>query len=344
MTKREDLLDSLLAAGGEGLLLLSPAAQVLAVNRRLAEELGRTPAELEGVEAAAAGLPAALVGEAARVAASGVPAAASVPLAGRPVRLEPVRDRGGVVWGVAVLAAGTEDLAAQLAAARSEVERVRGATVRFLSAANHDLRQPFQAMQLFQHLLLHRLSDPGTRELAERMGEALEGAEGLLRALVEVARLDAGIDRPQPAAVPLDGVFGRLLREFEGPAGTRGLRLVVRPCAATVRSDTGHLERLLRQLLSNAVRFTDRGGVLLAARRRGRVLCIEVWDSGPGIHPDDVSRLFDDFHKAHGAAGKKGAGFGLAIARRLADGLGHALAVRSRPGRGSVFSLTVPLA
>ncbi|MGQ9370851.1 sensor histidine kinase [Azospirillum sp. ST 5-10] len=334
MTNREEWLDALLAAGGDGLALFAPDARVLVVNRRLAQAMGRTVADMEGMDAVAAGLPAALADAVAAVAATGLPAETALPAAGA-VRLAPVHDGARRVRAVAALADG----------GRAEAERARTAAARFLSAANHDLRQPFQAMQLFHHLLLQRVADSGGRYLVERLGQAIEGADVMLRSLVEVARLEAGIDRPGgAAAVPLDDLFAKLLQEFEAGAEGKGLRLIVRPCGASVSSDAAFLERLLRQYLSNAVRLTERGGVLLAARRCGDAVRIEVWDSGPGLHPDDAPRIFDDFHKAHGSAAKKGAGFGLAIARRLAEALGHAVAVRSRPGRGSVFSVTAPLA
>ncbi|WP_245986358.1 hybrid sensor histidine kinase/response regulator [Azospirillum thermophilum] len=201
-------------------------------------------------------------------------------------------------------------------------------------------------MHLFHHLLMGRLKDPASIELGNKLEQSITAGETLLRALLEVSALEAGLVTAQPQAFPIDETLGRLLQDFAPEAEAKGLRFNVRPAEVEVVSDPALLERLLRPILSNAVRYTEKGGVLLAARRRGDRLRIEVWDTGIGIDPAQHQAIFEDFHQLGnpGRDRKQGLGLGLAIVRRLAQVLGTPVTLRSRPGRGSVFAVEVPLA
>lgn len=353
-TKREEWLDALLSANGAPHALLDAAGRLLVVNRAFAAALGQQPDSVEGRPPAEAGVPAAAAQavEAARrrVAATGTAATLSGVLPGVTLTLTPVRDADGAVTAVALVgdAAAAQLAVAQeeTARARAEAERARTAKGKFLSAASHDLRQPFQAMHLFHHLLAGRLTDPVSLDLAHKLEQSIIGGETLLRALLDVSALEAGLVVPQPRAIPIDEVLGQMLEEFGPEAEAKGLRLNVRPADTEVMSDPVLLERLLRPILSNALRYTETGGVLLATRRRGKRLLVEVWDTGVGIDPANHAAIFEDFHQIGnpGRDRKQGLGLGLAIVRRLSEVLGHPVTLRSRPGKGSVFAVDLPLA
>ncbi|AIB14324.1 histidine kinase (plasmid) [Azospirillum argentinense] len=234
----------------------------------------------------------------------------------------------------------------KLVRALAEKERANQAKARFLSAANHDLRQPFQALRLFHHLLMERLKEPRERSIAEKMGEALDSGEKLLHALLEVATLDAGVVRPNIADVPVATVLDGVAAEFRGLAADKKLDLRVRGCAAMVRTDATLLTRMLGDLLRNAIAYTPAGGVVVGCRRRGQWLRIEVWDTGSGIAAEHLDAIFEDFVQLGNPERdrRRGLGLGLPKVRRKAALLGHAVEVRSRPGQGSVFSIMVPLA
>ena len=243
----------------------------------------------------------------------------------------------------------TADLRAlnqKLVAALAEKERAHQAKARFLSAANHDLRQPFQALRLFHHLLSGRLKEPRDKAIAEKMGEALDGGETLLHALLEVATLDAGVVRPNIGVVPVAPLLEEVVAEFRPAAEAKGLELRVHACGCAVRSDPVLLARMLRDILGNAVAYTGEGGILIGCRRRGQWLRVEVWDTGPGIPAEHLDSIFEDFVQLGNPERdrSRGLGLGLAKVRRKAALLGHAVDVRSRPGRGSVFAIAAPIA
>ncbi|KAA0677524.1 PAS domain-containing sensor histidine kinase [Roseomonas genomospecies 6] len=361
MTDRMIRLEALLSANGVAHALLGLDARLLVVNQAFAAAFGLLPEEVEGKALGELGVPAPIASQVEaqvrRAALTGVPVSAFGLLPRGEVMLSPVRDADGKVTSVAAIA---DTDAAALAAARAEAERARAETERvrleaekgrtaigrFLSAASHDLRQPFQAMHLFHHLLMGRLTDPGSRDLGEKLEMSIEAAETLLRALLDVSKLEAGLVRPQVQGFPIDETLGRLLNEFAPEADAKGLRFNVRPADAEVITDPVLLEQLLRPILSNALRYTESGGVLLAARRRGGTLRIEVWDTGIGIASADQSAIFDDFHQLGNPNRDRrhGLGLGLSIVRRLAALLGLPVSLRSVPGKGSVFVVEVPLA
>nr|WP_246500578.1 PAS domain-containing sensor histidine kinase [Azospirillum rugosum] len=347
-------LEALVSANGVGHALLAPDGRLLVVNTAFAAAFGCLPDDVEGKGLEALGIPAPLVpqitAQLRRVAATGNPLTAQGLLPQGEVMLTPVRDADGAVTAIAAIgdvdAAALAAARAEAAQARADLEKARAASGRFLSSASHDLRQPFQAMHLFHHLLMGRLTDPASRDLGDKLEQAITGGETLLRALLEVSALEAGTVKVHPQTFPIDETLGRLLQEFAPEAEARGLRFNVRPAEAEVATDPVLLERLLRPLLSNALRYTEKGGVLLAARRRGDGLRLEVWDTGIGIAPADHAAVFEDFRQlgATSRDRKQGLGLGLAIARRLSDLLGLPVTLRSRPGKGSVFAVDIPRA
>ncbi len=230
--------------------------------------------------------------------------------------------------------------------ARAGAERASLAKTKFLAAASHDLRQPVQSLLLLMGVLEGQVAGtPAARTLAV-MGEALDGLRGLLDGLLDLSRLDAGIVAVKPAATPIRPLLDRLAHEYGPRAAARGLRLRAVGCGGVVLSDPVLLERILRNLLENAVRHTERGGILLGCRRQGSSLRVEVLDTGPGIPAERQGEVFEEFVQLGNPERDraKGLGLGLAVVRRLAGLLGHRVSLRSVPGRGSAFAVTVPLA
>lgn len=238
------------------------------------------------------------------------------------------------------------DLAAALRVQKDAAEAASLAKTRFLAAASHDLRQPVHALGLFVGALRGNHLAPEPARLVDLIEDSVNAMDGLFSALLDISRLDAGVVAPDWKCFPLQDLLDRLQRDYAAEAAEKSLSLRVRPCAATVRSDPVLLERILRNLISNAIRYTDSGGVLVGCRDAGSGLRIEVWDTGPGIPPEQAERIFEEFFQLHNPERDRsqGLGLGLAIVRRLAVLLDHALTMRSRPGRGSVFSITVPRA
>jgi len=232
-----------------------------------------------------------------------------------------------------------------LAEAGFAAERANQAKTRFLAAASHDLVQPMNAARLFVSSLDRRGLPPSSAALIGQVENSLTAAEALLASLLDISRLDAGAQEAHPEHFELSRVLEPLAAEFRALAETRGLELRAVASRAVVLSDPRLLRRVLQNFLSNAVRYTRRGRVVLGCRRVHGALRIEVWDSGPGIPADKQREIFEEFRRldAQDAGGERGLGLGLAIAERIAQRLGHRLSLRSWPGRGSVFAITVPL-
>jgi signal transduction histidine kinase len=236
-----------------------------------------------------------------------------------------------------------EDATAELRARTDEAERADMAKSRFLAAASHDLRQPMHALGLFIAELADHEHPPETRRLVRQIAASAEAMENLLDSLLDISRLDAGALEPKIAPCPVQPILDRISNDFQIWAEERGLHLRVRPCPAWIRTDPMLFERILSNLVSNAIRYTPRGAILLACRPVDGHLRFEVRDSGKGIDADKQEVIFQEFVQLDNPerARTKGLGLGLAIVRRLTQLLGHSLSLRSRPGRGSVFSVTV---
>jgi signal transduction histidine kinase len=228
---------------------------------------------------------------------------------------------------------------------------------RFLAAASHDLRQPVVTIGLLIDLLREHIHVPAQRRMIDRVNEA----EALLKGLLDLSRLEAGTVQPRFEVIELQALFDAIAAHVSEAARHKGLKLRLRPTPLAVRSDRVLLEQIVRNLISNAVRYTERGGVLVSARRRGHNVVLQVWDTGNGIAADQQERIFEEFVQGSGliparpgtaaarsgrrnAEGNVGLGLGLAIVRRAVQLLGHRLNLASQPGRGSCFALSMDAA
>lgn len=230
--------------------------------------------------------------------------------------------------------------------ARVRAEEASRSKSRFFAAANHDLRQPLHSLGLFATALRNGHVDQAGRELIDQILHCTESLEQLFDNLLDISKLDAGQIEARREVVPIDAVFDRLRSAFTVPAEEKGLRLRIRPSKTLLASDATLLFRVLSNLVSNALRYTRAGGVLVACRRRGPTAHIEVWDTGIGIPAEQHERIFEEFYQLDNPERDRtrGLGLGLATVRRVARLLGHELHLRSIPGRGSRFTLEVPLA
>ena len=235
---------------------------------------------------------------------------------------------------------------AQTQAAREQAEQASVAKSRFFAAASHDLRQPLHSLGLFSSALDEHLISPAARATARSIRESIAALESLFDSILDLSRIDAGIVSVQPRNVALQALFDRLARAFHVEAVERELRLRFVPTRAVVRTDPLLLERILTNLVSNALRYTPHGGVAVGVRRRGRHVAIEVRDTGVGIATDKQALVFEEFYQVDnpGRDRRRGLGLGLAIVQRLARMLDHPLQLRSAPGRGSCFSIVIPVA
>ena len=204
------------------------------------------------------------------------------------------------------------------------------------------------AARLFISILRQLQQDPESEQsqLVKRVDRSLGAAEELLSALLDISKLDSGMYRPEPEAISIAELFEQLRRRFKPLAVNRDLELRVRPVDRFVYSDRKLLYRILQNFLANAIRYTERGGVLLGCRAQAGQLQLSVWDTGVGIEAQDSEAIFQEFHRLEYAQrlDEKGLGLGLAICDRIARMLGHDMYVSSRPGHGSCFSVSVPLA
>ncbi|MBN3966032.1 response regulator [Pseudomonas gregormendelii] len=233
----------------------------------------------------------------------------------------------------------------ELLEARDAAEAANRSKDKYLAAASHDLLQPLNAARLLISTLRERKLPDIEQVLVERTHQALEGAEDLLTDLLDISRLDQAAVKPDIALYRLDELLGPLVSEFQSVAEADGLHLRVHMGDYAISTDLRLMTRILRNFLSNACRYTDQGSILLAARRRGEMLRLEVWDTGRGIDPDRLDSIFLEFNQLDvgRAADRKGVGLGLAIVERIAKILEYRVQVHSLPGRGSRFSIEVPM-
>ena len=233
----------------------------------------------------------------------------------------------------------------ELVHAKEVAERADRSKTRFLAQAGHDLMQPLNAARLSLSALEEVQTGAEGRGLMRKVERGLASIEGLLRTLLDISRLDSGVMVPRIEPVPLGVVLADLAADFAPVAARRGLRLDVVPTALHVASDATMLTRILQNLIGNALRYTERGRVLVGVRRIGAArLRIDVLDTGPGIPADQHRAIFEEFHRGRTATpdGEVGLGLGLSIVQRLGEALDHPISLASTVGRGSVFSVEVP--
>ena len=238
-------------------------------------------------------------------------------------------------------------LNAELARAKTLAEEANLSKTRFLAAASHDILQPLNAARLYASSLTEAASQAGSAEradLARNVDLSLEAVEEILGALLDMSRLDAGATRPEVADVPIADLMHMLEIEFAPIARSKGLELRFAPTSLAIRTDRRLMRRLLQNLVSNALKYTLKGRVLVGCRRSGGAARIEVWDTGLGIPADRQRVVFEEFQRLdQGARVARGLGLGLSIVERLSRVLGHPVGLNSRPGQGSVFFVTAPL-
>lgn len=231
----------------------------------------------------------------------------------------------------------------ELAAARAAAEEANRSKTRFLRAASHDLLQPLSAARLFLSALTDQPMTPAQAELTARLSGAFESVEELMHAVLDISRLDSQRIEFHRKPVALEPMFQRLSGEFGPMAETKGLRLFFAPTSAVVDSDPMFLRRVAQNLVSNALKYTMQGGVVVGVRKRGATAWLEVHDTGRGIPAADRNRIFDEFQRLPNDDGVAGMGLGLSIVRRACAKLGHPIRLQSTPGRGTVFRVGLPL-
>lgn len=227
--------------------------------------------------------------------------------------------------------------------AMQQADRANAAKSRFLAAASHDLRQPLQTLALLQGLLAKIVDGPKAQQLVKRIDDTLGAMSGMLNTLLDINQIEAGTVRAEISTFPVGDLLQRLRDEFAYHADAKQLSLRLVPCSLSIASDPRLLEQILRNLISNAIKYTANGKVLIGCRRHKDHLCIEIWDSGVGIDAADLQAIFDEYHQVDNVARERsrGLGLGLSIVKRLGDLLGHDVHVRSVPKKGSVFGVNV---
>ncbi len=229
-------------------------------------------------------------------------------------------------------------------AAREAAERANKANSAFLAAASHDLRQPVQALSLLNGALRRTVTDERALLMVENQDASLTAMTNLLNSLLDISRLDAGAVKPEWEEFPMQRLVDRLSAEFGRQAQNKGLQFTSQSCDAVVRSDPNLLAEVITNLVSNAIRYTDKGEVKMVCIERNGRCHLEVSDTGIGIEPDQIEEIFREFHQCKSpGANAEGFGLGLAIVRRLTDLLDHPVEVDSDPGKGSRFTISVPI-
>jgi two-component system, sensor histidine kinase len=229
--------------------------------------------------------------------------------------------------------------------ARAEAEAANQSKSRFLAAASHDLRQPVHALGLFVAAAQQPTTDVERRLIIDRIDGSVRSLAALFDSLLDISRLDAGILQPQIKSMALAPILRKLAAEYLSEADEKRLQFRVRCPEVAIRTDPLLFERMIRNLLANALRYTKIGGILLACRMRGAVARVEVWDTGIGIAPEKQAQVFEEFYQIGNPERdrRNGVGLGLAIVKRIAALLRHPLHLTSRVGRGSRFSIDMPI-
>ncbi len=241
-----------------------------------------------------------------------------------------------------------EQINTQLIAAREQAEAANQSKTRFLAAASHDLLQPMNAARLFVSVMQQQRAhlDSSHQDLLDRIDNSLDAAEELLTGLLDISKLDSGYTQPNIAVFSIETLFKKLVKQFAPLCEGKHIQLRVVCHTFWIQSDQQLLQRIVQNLLANAIRYTTHGGILLSCRQRGEDVEIGVWDTGVGIAEQDQSKIFAEFHRLDDGKrmAEKGLGLGLAISERMAKVLGHKLGVTSKLGRGSHFWLRAPRA
>lgn len=227
--------------------------------------------------------------------------------------------------------------------AKAEAEEANASKTQFLAAASHDILQPLNAARLYVSALVERDAGSGQSSLAENIDASLDAVEEILTTLLDISRLDSGAMKPEISSFRIDDILRQLQREFEPLAREKGLELIFVGSQETVRSDRRLLRRLLQNLVSNAIKYTPGGKVLVGCRRHGNTVRAMICDTGLGIPASKQKAVFREFQRLNqGAKVAQGLGLGLSIVERIARTLDHQLTLRSIPGRGTVFSVAMP--
>jgi signal transduction histidine kinase/CheY-like chemotaxis protein len=236
-------------------------------------------------------------------------------------------------------------LAEDLQQQKEVAEDANRSKSKFLAAASHDLRQPVHALGMFVGALSRHPMNGEMRRIVDHMEDSINAMDGLFSSLLDISKLDAGVVQPQLETFQINPMLERICHEYSGAAQEQNLSLALCPCTAAVVSDQLLLERILRNLISNAIRYTDHGRILVGCRR-GHALSVQVWDTGQGIAPNEQKKVFEEFYQVGNSERdrNKGLGLGLAIVKRLTVLLDHPLELISEVGKGSVFKLSLPIA
>lgn len=263
-------------------------------------------------------------------------------------RVLPYRTLENGIKGVVITFTNTTErrhIAQALEAAERKAQAANMAKSRFLAAASHDLRQPLQTLTLLQALLARTVEGEKAHKLVSRLDTTLGAMASMLNTLLDINHIDAGTVSPDREYFPINDVLERLGEEFAYQAQAQSLTLRLIPCGLSIDSDPRLLEQMLRNLLSNALKYTRTGRVLLGCRRRRNLLRIEVWDTGIGIPADELDTVFDEYHQLDNFARERsrGLGLGLSIVQRLGALLGHHIEVRSRLNKGSMFAIEIAM-
>lgn len=261
------------------------------------------------------------------------------------ISLSPVTSAtGAFVSSVIRDVSARKKLEQDLIAAREEAERANKANSAFLAAASHDLRQPVQALSLLTGALRRTAKDHLVLEMVESQQHSLDAMTNLLNSLLDISRLDAGAVEAAFEEFPIQRLVDRLSAEFARQAMQKNLQFTSCDCDILVRSDPNMLAEIIQNLVSNAIRYTDKGRVSLACHEEDGQLKVAISDTGIGIEADQIRNIFQEFHQIKTPGqNKEGFGLGLAIVRRMADLLDHEIAVQSVPGKGSTFSVSIPI-
>lgn len=261
------------------------------------------------------------------------------------ISLSPIDDRNSMLVAAAIRDV-TDRMRAdrELKEARAVADRANQAKSRFLATASHDLRQPLQTLSLLNGALRRLVTDAHAREAIEQQEQAIDAMSKLLNALLDVSKLESGAVRPQLIDFRIGSFLEELRVEFSSPAGAKGLVFEVEPCCECARSDPALVGQVLRNLVSNAIKYTDRGAVRLRCVRDSDLLRIDVIDTGVGIPADKLDHIYDEFYQISAPEGgeRDGYGLGLSIVRHIARLLDLRITVRSEVGKGSTFSITLP--